>query len=147
MLVRARLPTNKKKQGTLVGKTRAPTGQTRSSRIETMRNPAQGSWSVASAQVQELCAQFSCPLRQRRRLVPVLNDHGLLLISTRIVASLVLKKVLLFIVVASVPLVGGHGHLLALPLIVVDLMPRVGGFGHQKLFRERLWARREHLRV
>ena len=68
-------------QETLVGKTRAPSGQPRSSRIETLCNPAQGSWSVASAQVQELCAQLSCPLRQRRRLDPVLNDRVLLCYS------------------------------------------------------------------
>ena len=46
-----------------VGKTRAPSGQRRSSHIETSCNAAQGSWSVASAQVQEQCAQLSCTLR------------------------------------------------------------------------------------
>ena len=64
----------------------------------------------------------------------MLNDHCLAGFFARIVASLVLKKVLLLIVVASVPLVGGHGHLLALPLIVVDLMPRAGlGLGIKKV--------------
>ena len=46
-----------------VGQTRAHSGQPGSSRIETSCNAAQGSWSVVSAQVQEQCAQLSCPLR------------------------------------------------------------------------------------
>ena len=50
-------------------------------------------------------------------------------------------------VVASVLLVGGRGHLFALPFIFVDLVPRVGGFGHKTFFQDRIADKGERLRA
>ena len=80
-------------------------------------------------------------MRRDGDLIPFSMTIGLLPISTRIVASLVLKWYLLMSVVL-VPLLGELCCEIALPLISVDLAPRVGGLG-ANLFQESLGDKNE----
>ena len=57
-----------------------------------------------------------------------------------------LDNVLPLNVVASVLLVGGRGHLFALPFIFVDFVPRVGGLGTKNV-QDRIADKGERLRA